>query len=355
MSFDAQWYRAELHPRSWAGRPDDHPWLVEARQRYEAARIAGDEDARLDVAWWLGSLVGRAVGEQLQIGFASDDPPDKWIEESLATIEQGLDRFPGRGDTMPPQLELRNLAKAMGWVDRIRSTERTTALEESPFNGIWHLWSGIVNPAFQLVAAMAPARPKPARRVPAETWNRIHETTVALLAEVDAAAFMGRVIDKCEELISARWDEFRDLPFSHDVDAVVARFVQALEGAPPPPEVQALWFGLFNPKRDGLTTADVYFGGATEFDPADPDWPTELSYEPPGGYLQSEVLSAIYEIAYRKTDLGNDAEYPLCLAYGASVARACGRAYAERFDTRVWVTSGFDSGDTIDVGWVEPH
>lgn len=94
-----------------------------------------------------------------------------------------------------------------------------------------------------------------------------------------------------------------------------------------------------NPIRGGLTTADIYVCGSPH-DQEDDDWWYRTGWKPSGHYARSRVLDEIYRIAYspftadasseadkeadrRATEqpLGNDAEYPLCLAYGGLVVR----------------------------------
>ena len=96
--------------------------------------------------------------------------------------------------------------------------------------------------------------------------------------------------------------------------------------------LKGLWFGLFNPRSDGRTpAADIYVCGSERFDPDphDNSWAVGPDWWPDGRYAGSTVLADVYRIAYRqdtpvaeqKWCLGNDAEYPICLGYGAFAVR----------------------------------
>ncbi len=178
----------------------------------------------------------------------------------------------------------------------------------------------------------------------------------AVRATCSAAEGMLSVIDFCSE---ARphddWRHFRAFDFDGDV-AHVADWLQTLrDHAPPPEAIDGLWFGLFNPIRDGEATADMYVGGgedATE----DPDaWAEKLTWTPDGD-ASSQVLDGIYRVAYdHGTDgLGNDAEHPLCLTYACLTVRWLATTLPPALllgdaEERV-IQVGFDSGDFLRIG-----
>src|SRR5262249_8783468 len=122
-----------------------------------------------------------------------------------------------------------------------------------------------------------------------------------------------------------------------------------------PPHITGLWFGLFNPMIDDRPTADLHVLGAP-YSATDRDWIFRDRWGQGGPSARSGVLSTIYSVAYSTHGgLGNDAEYPLCLAYAALAVRhvaetipAVVRGEAER---RV-LFAGFDSGDFLCIGAV---
>jgi hypothetical protein len=65
-------------------------------------------------------------------------------------------------------------------------------------------------------------------------------------------------------------------------------------------------------------------------------------------------MASIYRISYRKVGLQNNAEYPLCLAYGGLAIRdslrACKLSVFLGSSPSLGVAVGFDSGDFVLVG-----
>lgn len=146
-----------------------------------------------------------------------------------------------------------------------------------------------------------------------------------------------------------------------------------LSSDPPGASITGLWFGLFNPIRQGVPTADLYVAGSP-YDSDNEEGNIPLHWRPASEEAGSPVLHGIYRIAYpdflahgdsteaakeayreaMKRLLGNDAEYPLCLAYAALAVRWLATQLEPELllggaTERVLVT-GFDSGDYICIG-----
>lgn len=178
---------------------------------------------------------------------------------------------------------------------------------------------------------------------------------------VDAA--MERLLDWCEsEHPHPDWKKLRTLPFGQ-LDSMVDWLGGAFQGGRPRAGLQGLWFGLFNPCPDGKTpVADLYVCGTNRFDadPNDNEWAVRPAWRPKSYIAFSEVLADIYRIAYSESGggarkpLGNDAEYPLALAYGALAMReTLGRldpAIVLGGADALGVAVGFDSGDFVLLG-----
>jgi hypothetical protein len=184
------------------------------------------------------------------------------------------------------------------------------------------------------------------------------------------AESMARLIDQCE---AARphpdWIKLRSLPYA-DLSPLVAWIQRPFRDEPPACPLRGLWFGLFNPCYDDCTpVADIYVCGSEQFDP-DPDdnsWADGPDWWPDARYAHSAVLAEIYRIAHRqdvrgalqKRCLGNDAEYPLCLAYGAlAVREVLGLVEPSLVlgqSSSLGVAVGFDSGDFVLVGRLVPE
>ncbi|HEY5314258.1 MAG TPA: hypothetical protein VIK18_17125 [Pirellulales bacterium] len=168
---------------------------------------------------------------------------------------------------------------------------------------------------------------------------------------------MRRVIDECaSRRPHPDWEWLRQLPYG-DLSALEEWIEKPLQLDPPSERQAGLWFGMFNPYVGDEPVADIYISGSKEFDP-DPftfEWACGPDWRPDDRYANSEVMAMIYRIAYAADDgLKNDAEYPLCLAYGALAIRALlnglDPALIPATIVGAGVAVGFDSGDGILLG-----
>jgi hypothetical protein len=95
--------------------------------------------------------------------------------------------------------------------------------------------------------------------------------------------------------------------------------------------------------------------GGYSYQPNDETWLDVQDYSPRDHAAHSEVLAAIYRLAYSPGGLGNAADYTLCLAWGTYFSRACAHRYLEETGLeRIGLRVGFGGGDWIDLGWVRP-
>jgi hypothetical protein len=132
-----------------------------------------------------------------------------------------------------------------------------------------------------------------------------------------------------------------------------------------PAALPGLWFGLFNPCPDGRNpVADIYVCGSERFvaDPTDNHWAVGPHWWPDGRYAGSKVFADLCRIAYRQWGkaaermraLQNDAEYPLCLGYGAfAVRELLGQVEPSLVlgkSESIGVAVGFDDGDFVLLG-----
>ncbi|MHB1557244.1 MAG: hypothetical protein ACYC61_07175 [Isosphaeraceae bacterium] len=186
-----------------------------------------------------------------------------------------------------------------------------------------------------------------------------------LASERPIGESMARLIDRCE---GARphpdWVGLRALRYD-DLEPLVQWVQRPFRDEPPVRPLRGLWFGLFNPCYGGRNpAANLYVCGSERFsvDPDDKDWVVGPEWWPEDRYARSAVLADLYRIAYRQGAsrdertgcLGNDAEYPLCLGYGALAVRELLGAVEPslllgRAD-EVGVAVGFDSGDFVLLG-----
>lgn len=200
--------------------------------------------------------------------------------------------------------------------------------------------------------------------------GRMHAWIVAeLAAERPVAESMARLIDECEAAHPhADWPRFRELDYA-DLTNVVEWIEAPFEFEPPECRLRGLWFGLHNPySDDGTPVIDLRVSGSARYDPADVNlgWAVRPEWEPEYAGAGSAVLAEIYRIAYRpkasaeerKGRLSDDAEYPLCLGYGAFAVRdALGQVDAALLlghADSLGVAVGFDSGDFVRLGEFGP-
>lgn len=167
---------------------------------------------------------------------------------------------------------------------------------------------------------------------------------------------IAEVIDVCEaERAHPSWVRLRTLRWDEG-QQVVARWVRDLmANQPPPPEARGLWFGISTPVDHGQARSDLYFGATRDYEPDDAELEWVFSgFYYPGTHPHPACLAEMYRIAYDDPNgLGNDAEWPLALAFGcAAVARAL-RALpvpVTLANDSLGVVCGFDGGDFIFLG-----
>jgi hypothetical protein len=167
---------------------------------------------------------------------------------------------------------------------------------------------------------------------------------------------MRHVIDLCASAAPHRdWQRLRSLQYD-DLGPLMDWIEEALRTEPPEVTLRGLWFGISNPIRGDGPTADFYICGSERFgsDPESNEWACRPAWRPESRYAHSEVMAAIYAVAYKPGGLGNDAEYPLCLAYTAFAVRDLLNSADTRLVLRtvgpVGVAVGFDSGDFLLLG-----
>jgi hypothetical protein len=175
------------------------------------------------------------------------------------------------------------------------------------------------------------------------------------------SAGMERLFTYCEERSpGGSWESARNLPFDADVSNLTTWLENVLSNEPPALEIEAYWFGLFNPVRYDLESCDLYLAGSDHFQPnsQSADWAVNPQYFPKGRYAESAVLHALHRIsASADDDAGEFADYTLCLGFAClAVAAICTAVepitiLGSRASRAVVV--GFDSGDFVVLGSVD--
>ncbi len=173
------------------------------------------------------------------------------------------------------------------------------------------------------------------------------------------SACMNEIIALCSrDVPHADWSRLSALDYDTDVASLKSWIAGVFKRQPAPFPIQGLWFGLCNPTKDGKVWADIYVGSVAQYSADDAElgwlWKSQRHY-PDDAYAHSASLRSIYEIGYGGDDgLGNDAEWPLCLGFGAFAVRSLLRGHTTRLVAspapRIGVAVGFDSGDMMKVG-----
>jgi hypothetical protein len=165
---------------------------------------------------------------------------------------------------------------------------------------------------------------------------------------------MDRIVSLCAESYPHEsWNTLRNLPYD-DLTELLDWFVALFRNDPPLTKLAGLWFGLKNPIYRGTIVADMYVWGSSRFDPGDDSWAVNADWRPRNQNAHSTILESIYRIAYQPAGLGNDAEYPLCLAYGCLAVREILQSVnpAEILGTsdQLGIEVGFNGGDFLTIG-----
>lgn len=165
---------------------------------------------------------------------------------------------------------------------------------------------------------------------------------------------MGDLIAYCQKRWPSNvWATLRGFDYDRDVSNLSRWLRGLLTAEPPSSEVQAFWYGLFNPVlANGQVRCGLYLYGSTEYEKDSADWAclTEETYAPKGRYANSLILHQLYQ-AVAETEVASVGEYMLCLGYAALAVKAIHyRACKDVLLTEqalLPVAVGFDSGDYI--------
>jgi hypothetical protein len=183
-------------------------------------------------------------------------------------------------------------------------------------------------------------------------------------ADLPVGGCMKEAIQLCSfDVPHASWPELSAIDYDGDLASLGPWIPGVFEKQPAPFQIKALWIGLCNPSSAGGVWADMYVAAMGEYESGDdsfgwlwknPSHLRHLRHYPKNAYAHSSSLRRIYEIAYRSGGLANDAEWPLCLAFGAFAARALLRSTDVKLigsiADRIGVVVGFDGGDMLKVG-----
>jgi hypothetical protein len=175
---------------------------------------------------------------------------------------------------------------------------------------------------------------------------------------------MTQLLDYCEAASpSPAWSSIRRLDFEGDSADLRLWLEKVLSTEPPSQDINAFWFGVFNPVlENGETSCGMYISGSTAFDPEDEtgEWavPSDESYLPEERYATSSILREVYRLV-NKNSVADIGEYVLCLGYACLAIATIIRSLSPRLllgerKARA-IAVGFDSGDFIVLDDVRAH
>jgi len=175
------------------------------------------------------------------------------------------------------------------------------------------------------------------------------------------------VLEVCEaEQPHPDWERIRSLPWDAEDERVRQWAAVVLPSSNEAPQIRGLFFSLCYPS-DGAewATLDLELTGTAEYSREDGtlEWLFSQTYFSDAS-LESPCLDALYEIARGSHDwrkepygLGNDAEYPIGLAYTVAAARLAltGGLSARWLDgsLAIGVAAGWKEGDVYVVGEIQ--
>jgi hypothetical protein len=174
------------------------------------------------------------------------------------------------------------------------------------------------------------------------------------------SAGMAELVSLCAaRLPHPVWDQVRNLDFEPDAHELQAWLEHVLLVAPPPHEIDGLYFGLGeyrDDERDTGTICRLDLVGGSGFDSRDEEclWAVDPTYIPDVVPADSGVLKTIYRqvqmAGERHATLG---EYVLGLGYGFLAVREMAEALRPQvLKDRSWrgLAVGFNCGDVVLLG-----
>ena len=187
-------------------------------------------------------------------------------------------------------------------------------------------------------------------------FGKIFEAIETNISIENANEFMAIIIETCNEVEpDTAWGAYKNLDYENESNRLSSHMYSVLKGEPATFSEKGIWFGINNPVLENdETSAGIYFSVSSQYSPEDEDadWACEAEHYPEKREFPSKLMNRIYAIAYSESNLGNKAEYSLCLAYGVKLAQKSIRFYkAKNPGVKLGAAVGFDSGDFINLGW----
>jgi hypothetical protein len=178
---------------------------------------------------------------------------------------------------------------------------------------------------------------------------------------VDSVAAPGSIAQRMHTLIDAcarrlphpDWERIRRIDFEADAAALQGWLAVAWREGVLHQGHQGLWFGIVNPVVDNEPVTDLVVASSPAYADEGVGWSDAIDPRDGASYLDSAVLADIYRVAYGLPGgLGNDADYPLALAYAAMAGSSALAQHlpAPQLGSLRAAAAGFDSGDGLIIG-----
>jgi hypothetical protein len=170
----------------------------------------------------------------------------------------------------------------------------------------------------------------------------------------DASVLMTTAIGLCRNISAAAvWEQIAAIDWDADREHCRRWILALLDVETPGPSITGLWFGIFNPVRDGHIGSDFYVMGSSSY-PSD-DWMLESAWTPARRYAHSPAQAEIYRLAAQGgADALAVADYILTFAHAASRVNDfvghLDRALMLGGAAARGVAVGHDSGDAVFLG-----
>lgn len=190
------------------------------------------------------------------------------------------------------------------------------------------------------------------------SWQNLKDILDAKLPIVDS---WNKIIDFHEAIKSKPyWDILRQLNVEGEQKDIVRWMETILIESPMPKSIVALWIGItriWDEESDNEFYA-IYLRGADNYDAEDIDWADEPRYDPENNHGIVEVLCRIDELIEEDEDF-EFLDWILPLSYCALTLDEIIRTKQldmnlfSRVKNGLYVTTGFDEGDHIDLSRIE--
>lgn len=335
--------------------------LDDARDRRVQSPNPSDERGELDLVEQMTLDCVRGLLEDLGEQTGADDSADKAIARASAAVGEHKERFVKDAPLTFLERQIGGLNQVLRDIGYLRDGFGLGSELPKPADMRWSHATGVrsyvVRTMGEVAGALKSGGAEVHRLIPEVNLDfSTHRGIVELLTrELGASEFMDAAIDLGKRQMSvAGWDAFRDLPYEDESNERSSFFVDVIQRDPPKAPLAGLYAEITYPSRRGETVADLDLSGSDSYQPGGEEWFGLINYWPKNASAGSDVLASIHRLAHVPGGLGNSADYTLCLAWSAYLARACGRQYvgqvlADRIGCRV----GFSGGDWIELGWIE--